>query len=109
MRHGQNELRIAVGRKAWLFVGSDDHAVSAGNLMSLIASARLHALDAEEYLRDVFRVLPHWPKDRYLELAPKYWVATRARLDHRELAAEFGPLTIPDTISPPAQEQAATR
>ena len=25
--------------------------------------------------------VPHWPTDRYLELAPKYWNATRARLN----------------------------
>src|SRR3712207_5460652 len=36
IRHGQNELGPAVGRKAWLFVGSDDHAVSAGHLFTLI-------------------------------------------------------------------------
>jgi transposase len=87
--------KIAVGRKAWLFVGSDDHAQAAGNLMTLIASARLHGLDPEVYLRDVFRVFPHWPRDRYLELAPKYWTATRARLDPAELEAELGPLTVP--------------
>jgi transposase len=87
--------KIAVGRKNWLFVGSDDHAQSTANLLSMIASAKLHDLDAEEYLRDVFRVLPHWPKDRYLELAPKYWAATRARLDPAELEREIGWLTIP--------------
>lgn len=87
--------KIAVGRKAWLFVGSDDHAQAAGNLMTLIASARLHGLDPELYLRDVFRVFPYWPRDRYLELAPKYWLATRARLDAAELQAELGPLTVP--------------
>ena len=89
--------RIAVGRKNWLFVGSDDHAVSTANLLSMIATAKLHDLDPEQYLRDIFRVLPHWPADRYLELAPKYWLATRARLDSAELEAEVGPLTIPPT------------
>ncbi len=103
-QHGQNERALAVGRKAWLFVGSDDHASSAAGLLSLIASARLHRLDPEEYLRDVFRVLPHWPKDRHLELAPKHWLATRARLAARELAAELGPLTVPP---PPEQQPAA--
>jgi hypothetical protein len=43
-RHRQNELGPA-GRKAWLFVGSDDHAEAAANLFSLIASCRLHGLD----------------------------------------------------------------
>jgi transposase len=101
----ERELRqIAVGRKAWLFVGSDDHATSAASLLSLIASARLHRLDPEEYLRDIFRVLPHWPKDRHLELAPKYWSVTRTRLDARQLAADFGPLDIPQPAPAPAQQ-----
>jgi len=90
---------IAVGRKAWLFVGSDDHAEAAANLFSLIASCKLHHLDPEAYLRDLVRVLAHWPRERYLELAPKYWARTRARLDPRELAAPLGKLTIP----PPEQ------
>lgn len=105
----ERELRqIAVGRKAWLFVGSDDHASSAASLLSLIASARLHRLDPEEYLRDIFRVLPHWPKDRHLELAPKYWLATRARLDPQQLAAEFGLLEISEPIAPPPEQKPPT-
>jgi len=87
--------KIAVGRKAWLFVGSDDHGVATGHLFSMIASARLHGLDPESYLRDIFRVLAYWPSDRYLELAPKYWAATRTRLDAKELDAEIGPITVP--------------
>jgi len=92
--------RVACGRKAWLFVGSDDHGQAAGNLLTAIASARLHKLDPEVYLRDVFRVLPHWPRDRYLELAPRYWRITRARLDRRELDREIGGLTVPELPLP---------
>ena len=92
--------QIAVGRKAWLFVGSDDHGAATGHLLSLIASARLHGLDPEAYLRDVFRVLGHWPRDRYIELAPKYWAQTRARLDGDQIAAEFGPLDVPEAPLP---------
>lgn len=90
--------RIAVGRKNWLFVGSDDHAQSTANLMSMIASAKLHDLDPEQYLRDIFRVLPHWPADRYLELAPKYWRTTRAKLDPTQLDDEVGPLAVPPAV-----------
>jgi transposase len=101
----ERELRrVAVGRKAWLFVGSDDHAAATANLFSLIASCKLHALDPEAYLRDLIRVLAHWPRDRYRELAPRYWAATRARLDPRELELPLGHLTVPD---PPSQEPAA--
>ena len=99
---------IATGRKAWLFVGSDDHGQSAAHLFSLVASCRLHRLDPESYLHDLFRVLAHWPKDRHLELAPKYWASTRARLDPRELAFEIGSLTIPPPLDAAAEEQPAT-
>lgn len=92
--------RVACGRKAWLFVGSDDHGQAAGNLLTVIASARLHKLDPEVYLRDVFRVLPHWPRDRFLELAPRYWRITRARLDRDELDREIGWLTVPEPPLP---------
>lgn len=92
----ERQLRtIAVGRKAWLFCGDDDHATAAGHLFTIIATARLHQLDPEAYLRDLIRVLPFWPSERYLELAPKYWMATRARLNSVELAAEVGTITVP--------------
>jgi transposase len=96
---------IAIGRKAWLFCGSDDHAHAAANLFSLIASCQLHGLDPETYLAEIFRVLPYWPRDRYLELAPKYWQVTRARLREDELALPFGHLSVP----PPAGEQLSAR
>jgi transposase len=99
--HSERQLRkVATGRAAWLFVGSDDHGQATGNLLSLIASARLHKLDPEAYLRDVFRVIPHWPRDRFLELAPRYWPLTRARLDRTELDAELGPLAVPEQPLP---------
>jgi hypothetical protein len=66
----------------------------------VIASCRLHAIDPVQYLEDVMRVLPAWPKDRHLELAPKSWRATRARLDPAELARPAGLVTIP-AASPP--------
>jgi transposase len=99
--HSERQLRkVATGRAAWLFVGSDDHGQATGNLLSLIASARLHKLDPEAYLRDVFRVIPHWPRERFLELAPRYWPITRKRLDATQLERELGPLIVPDQPLP---------
>lgn len=95
---------IAVGRKAWLFMGSDDHAESAGNLFSLIASCQLHGLDPETYLAEILHVMPYWPRDRYLELAPKYWRLTRARLREDELKLALGNISVP----PPSTEQVTT-
>ena len=105
----ENALRIvATGRKAWLFFGSDDHAQAAANLYSLIASCKLHSIDPESYLAEVIRIMPYWPRDRYLELAPAYWVQTRSRLDARELDAELGLITVPPASSrAPEQSSAA--
>jgi hypothetical protein len=76
---------LVVGRRNWLFVGSDEHAETTATIISLVASAKLHDIEPERYLRDLARLLPIWPKARALELAPKYWKATRARLDATQL------------------------
>ena len=92
----ERELRtVAVGRKAWLFSGSDLHAEGAAAIMTLIASAKLHGLDPELYLRDIIRVFPHWDGAPWLALAPAYWAETRKLLAAEQLAAEFGPLDVP--------------
>lgn len=99
---------VALGRKAWLFCGSDDHAKSTAALFSVIASARLHGIEPEEYLRCLIRLVPLWPEHRMLELAPLFWARTRERLDADALAAELGPIAIPveplDTTSTPSQQ-----
>ncbi|HEY6880348.1 MAG TPA: IS66 family transposase [Polyangiales bacterium] len=87
--------KIVVGRKNWMFYGSDTHAESAAAIFSVIASCRLHSLDPEQYLDEVLRVLPYWPKERMLELAPKHWQATRAKLPAEELDAPLCSFTIP--------------
>lgn len=96
---------IAVGRKAWLFCGSNDHASAAANVFSLIASCVLHKLDVEAYFTDIVRVLPYWPRDRYIELAPKYWAGTRGRLDAEEFKLAIGHVTVPPPLA--AEQQSA--
>ncbi len=55
--HSERALRfICGGRKAWLFFGSDDHASAAANLFSLIASCKLHDIDAETYLVEIINL-----------------------------------------------------
>jgi hypothetical protein len=105
----ENALRtIATGRKAFLFFGSDDTAQAAANLYSLIASCKLHGLDPELYLAEVIHVMPYWPRDRFLELAPAYWAQTRSRLDLKELEAELGNVTVPPTPTNTAEEATAS-
>jgi transposase len=87
--------KIVVGRKNWMFYGSNTHAESAAAIFSIIASCRLHAIDPQQYLDEILRLLPYWPKERYLELAPKHWKTTRVKLRADELAAPLGAFTIP--------------
>ena len=99
----ERELRkIVVGRKAWMFYGSDTHAQAAAAIFSIIASCRLHRLDPFAYLDEVLRVLPHWPRHRYLELAPTNWAATRVRLRPEELAAPLSAFEIPAEAATPS-------
>ena len=101
----ENALRtIATGRKAYLFFGSDDTAEAAANLYSLIASCKLHGLDPERYLAEVIRIMPYWPRDRFLELAPAYWAQTRARIDPLELEAELGFVTVSPVLADTAEQ-----
>jgi transposase len=90
--------KIVVGRKNWMFYGSDTHAEAAAAIFSLIASCRLHRLDPFVYFDEVLRVLPYWPRERYLELAPDHWATTRARLDQVELASPISSFTVPPEI-----------
>ena len=73
--------REAVGRKAWLFVGSDDGAFANATFVSLLASCQMHGLEPWAYLRDLFILLPSWPAQRVLELSPLRWQQTVARSD----------------------------
>ena len=70
----ENAIRpIALGRKNWLFVGSQQAGERAAILMSLIESAKLNGHDAWAYLKDVLTKLPTWPNSRLNELLPHCW------------------------------------
>jgi transposase len=75
----------AVGRKNWMFLGSDNGGQTAAVLYSLIASAKRHHLDPEAYLTDVLRRLPAITNPLALRaLLPDRWAAT-----HPEHVMEF--------------------
>ncbi len=70
----ENAIRpIALGRKNWLFVGSQQAGERAATLMSLIESAKLNGHDAWAYLKDILTKLPTWPNSRLQELLPHRW------------------------------------
>ena len=70
----ENAIRpLAVGRKNWLFVGSQQAGERAAVMLSLIESAKLNGHDPWAYLKDVFERLPTL-KNRDLELLlPHNW------------------------------------
>ena len=76
--------REAVGRKNWLFVGTDDAAEINAAFVSLLASCQLHDLEPYAYLRDLFCLLPSWPVRRVLELAPLNWKKTLEDIDAQQ-------------------------
>ncbi len=79
--------REAVGRKNWLFVGNDDAGQVNARFVSLLASCRMHGIEPYGYLRDLFCLLPTWPRNRVLELAPAYWNKTLQQQDTQQRLA----------------------
>jgi transposase len=61
---------VVMGRKNYLFMGSDSGGERAASLYSLIASAKLNGLDPDFYLRTVLARIPEHPISRIEELLP---------------------------------------
>jgi len=65
--------KIAIGRKNWLFTGSEQGGKTAAMLFSLVSSCQRHGHDPFAYLRDALTRLPSQPKERLAELLPDRW------------------------------------
>ena len=61
---------IAIGRKNYLFLGSDLGGERAATMYSLIGSAKLNNINPEAYLRHVLSVIADYPVSRVAELLP---------------------------------------
>jgi transposase len=68
---------IAVGRKNWMFAGSDEGGKRAAIIYSLVASCKLLEIDPFAYLRDVLDRVSTHPNNRIAELTPRGWKAAR--------------------------------
>ena len=59
-RYGQNDREIALGRKSWLFAGSDCGGERAAVMLTLIQTAKLNDVDPQAWLADVLaRIADH--------------------------------------------------
>ncbi|WP_130090000.1 IS66 family transposase, partial [Escherichia coli] len=67
----ENALRgVAVGRKNWMFAGSDSGGEHAAVLYSLIGTCRLNNVEPEKWLRYVIEHIQDWPANRVRDLLP---------------------------------------
>jgi len=64
---------IALGRKAWLFAGSDRGGQRAADVYSLIVTAKLNDVDPQAWLADVLARINDIPNPRLHELLPWNW------------------------------------
>jgi transposase len=61
---------VTLGRKNFLFFGSDHGGDRGAMLYSLIGTCKLNGIDPEAYLRHILSVLADWPINRVAELLP---------------------------------------
>ena len=78
---------VALGRKNFLFAGSDAGGERAASINSLIGSAKLNALDPEAYLRYVLERIATHPIKRVHELLPWHVAASIRALQPHAIAA----------------------
>jgi hypothetical protein len=70
----ENSIRpLALGRRNWVFVGSQGAGERAANVMSLLESAKLNGHDPWGYLRDVLERLPTLKQRDIDQLLPHHW------------------------------------
>ena len=70
---------LAMGRRNWMFAGSDEGAERTAILCTVIESAARHGLDLRLYLQDILlKLAAGWPPERLDELLPHRWCALHA-------------------------------
>jgi transposase len=70
----ENQIRpAAVGRKNWLFCGSDQGGERAAGFYTLVRTARLNGVEPEAWLTDVIARIGAHPINRLAELLPWNW------------------------------------
>lgn len=68
---------LAIGRKNWLFFGSDEGGQSAAIILSLVQTCRGLGINPREYLEDIFGRLMSHNSQKLQELMPDQWLRAR--------------------------------
>jgi len=72
---------LGIGRKNWLFAGSDKGGERIANILTIIETVKLHGHNPETYLTDVLTRIQDHPKDRLEELLPWQWAPAKDRYE----------------------------
>lgn len=65
---------MAIGRKNWLFAGSQTGGERAAAIYSVIETAKMNGLEPQAYITDVIgKITADWPATRWDELLPWNW------------------------------------
>ena len=81
-RYGQNDCEFALGRKSWLFAGSERGADRAVAMATLIMTAKLNDIDPLAWLADVLARINDHNIQKLDQLLPWNW-----KNEHTKLAA----------------------
>jgi len=74
---------IALGRKSWLFCGSDRGGRRAAAMYSLIVTAKMNGVDPQAWLADVLARIAAYPAHRLDELLPWNWATQNPAISAR--------------------------
>lgn len=76
----ENAIRpLALGRKNYLFAGSEESAHRSAMVYSLFATCKLHDINPYDWLTDVFHRIKDHPINRISELLPQNWCRSIAK------------------------------
>ena len=64
---------LALGRKSWLFAGSERGAERAAHMYTLIQTAKLNSVDPQAWLADVLARIADTPQTKLADLLPWHW------------------------------------
>jgi len=77
---------IALGRKSWLFAGSDRGGERAAKMYSLIVTAKMNEVDPQAWLADVLARIADHPANQIDDLLPWNWKPKPALIAHHQAA-----------------------